>query len=129
MSEPVAFLSHFRVKAGMLDAYSELQRRVTKQLEVDKPRTLVFLVYLSHDGAQMTAMHVFADAEAMDLHVQGSDARSAAAYEFLEAIGWEVYGTPSDDALATLRRAAETTGGSLTIQPAFAAGFIRTGAR
>jgi hypothetical protein len=125
MSEPIVFISHFRIKEGKLDAYRQLQRDVAGQLKEDKPRTLVFLIYMNQDGTQMTAIHVFADAESMDLHVQGSEERSRAAYEFLVPDGWEIYGTPSDHVVEMMRQAAASSGVTLIVQAEHAAGFLR----
>ena len=125
MSEPVMFISHFAIKEGQLDAYLRLQREVTPRLEADKPRTLAFLIFLSEDGTRMSAIHVFADAESMDLHFEGADERSKAAYEVVVPEGWEVYGKPSSSALETLREAAASSGVTLTVEPEYAAGFLR----
>jgi hypothetical protein len=114
-----------RVKAGKLEAYRQLQRDVARQLQAEKPRTLVFLIYLNQNGTQMTAVHVFADAESMDLHFQGSEERSRTAYEFLEPEGWEIYGTPSHTALETMRQAAASSRVTLTLQTEHVAGFLR----
>jgi hypothetical protein len=125
MSEPVMFISHFRIKEGQLDAYLRLQREMTPRLEAEKPRTLAFLIFLSEDGTRMSAIHVFADAESMDLHFEGADERSKTAYEVVVPEGWEVYGRPSNTALETLRQAATSSGVTLTVDPQYAAGFLR----
>jgi hypothetical protein len=125
MSEPIVLISHFRVNEGMLDAYKQLQCQFAKRLQAEKPRTLVFLTYLDADGARITAIHVFADAESMDLHFQGTEERSRAASEILAPESWEIYGTPSDQALETMRQEAASSGARLTVQGNFAAGFLR----
>lgn len=125
MSEPIVFISHLRVKEGKLDAYRHLQRDAARRLQAEKPRTLVFLTYLNAEGTQMTAVHVFADAESMDLHFQGSEERSKTAYEVLEPEGWEIYGSPSDAALETMQQAAASSGVTLTVQAEHVAGFLR----
>jgi hypothetical protein len=61
----------------------------------------------------------------MDAHFEGADERAAAAYQFLEPRGWEVYGTPSDRAMETLRQAATSAGASLTVLPEHLDGFLR----
>lgn len=125
MSEPVVFISHFRIREGKADGVTELQRDVTAQLEAEKPRTLGFLAYLSEDGTQISFVHVFADADSMDAHFQGSDDRARAAYEFVEPKGWEIYGRPSAGALEAMRTAATSAGVTLNVQPTFTAGFLR----
>jgi hypothetical protein len=125
VSDPIVFISHFSIKDGMLDAYKAYMRDQTPRLEADKPRTLVFLAYHSEDGTQLTIVHAFADAEAMDLHVEGAAERSKAAYEYLVPAGWEIYGTPSESVIATMRQAATAAGIPLSLHPAFTAGFLR----
>jgi hypothetical protein len=51
MSEPIVFISHFRVKEGKLDGYRRLQRDATRALEAEKPRTVAFLSYLDDSDA------------------------------------------------------------------------------
>jgi quinol monooxygenase YgiN len=125
MSEPIVFISHLRVKEGKLDSLRQLSAVAMKRLETEKPRTLVFLFYLDDSGDRVSFVHVFADAESMDLHFQGAEERSKAAYEFLQPDGWEIYGRPSDDVIESMRQAAESSGVTLTLQSQYVAGFLR----
>jgi hypothetical protein len=125
MSEPIVFISHFRVRAGKSDGLRRIVEDVTRSLETEKPRTLVYLSYIDAEGANVTFVHAFADAESLDLHFEGAEERSKAAYEFLEPDGWEIYGTPSDAALGMMRRAAEASGVKLRVQQGYLDGFMR----
>jgi hypothetical protein len=125
MPEPIVFISRFSIKEGKLDALKDHAHAVSADIQASKPRTLVFLSYLDAARATVSFVHAFPDADSMDRHVEGSGDRSRAAYEFIEPKGWEVYGTPSDEALETLRGAAASAGTSLTIQPEYLAGFLR----
>jgi quinol monooxygenase YgiN len=125
MSEPVFFLSRFRIKQGSLEAVRQLTRDVAGRLQEEKPRTALFLSYIDADGEVISFLHAFADAEAMDLHFAGADERARAAYEHVEPLGWEVYGRPSEVALESLRQAATFAGAPLAVYPAYAAGFLR----
>ena len=40
MSEPIVFISHFRIKEGGLDTIRTFAREVFERMEADKPRTL-----------------------------------------------------------------------------------------
>lgn len=128
MSEPICFISHFRVKEGKLDAMKQLTRDVAQRLHEQKPRTALFLCYLDEDRGVASFLHAFADAESMDLHVEGANERARRAYEFVEPLGWEVYGRPSGPALDALQQAAASSGVTLTVEPEFVAGFLRTDA-
>jgi quinol monooxygenase YgiN len=125
MSGPVVFVSHFAVKEGRVEELRALAAEIETQLREDKPGTLAYLMYLDEDGSRFTVAHCFPDAEAMDRHFEGSDARTAAAFEVMSPLGWEIYGRPSDDALATMREGAEATGVPLTVLPDHVGGFLR----
>ena len=125
MPEPVFFLSHFRIKEGQLDFVRQLTSEAATRLQAEKPRTVLLLSYLDPDGGTISFLHAFADAESMDLHVVGSDERSRAAYQYIEPLGWEVYGNPSAAALETLSQAADSAGVALTSHPEYLAGFLR----
>ncbi len=125
MSEPVVFISHFKVKEGKLDDLKRLAGEVERSLQADKPRTAAWLVYLDEGGTKVSFVHCFPDARSMDLHFEGSDERSAAVYEFVEPDGFEIYGRPSDEALETMRQAAAGSGVSLNVRPEHLGGFLR----
>jgi quinol monooxygenase YgiN len=125
MSEPVVFISHLRIKEGAAAGYTQLQREVTPQLEAEKPGTLVFLIYNDQAETRMTAIHVFADAQAMDAHFEGSEDRARRAFEFVEPDGWEIYGPASAAALEQMQRLADGAGVSLIVQPRYTSGFVR----
>lgn len=126
MSEPIVFVSHFQVIEGKLDGFKQFFKAGAKLLEAEKPRTLAFLAYINGDGTRVTIAHAFADAESMDLHVQGADARSRAAYQFLKPEGIEIHGAPSQPVLEMMRGAA-ASGPALRVQPESVGGFLRLG--
>ena len=103
MSEPIIFISHFKIKEGKLDGFKQLHQKVVEQIKADKPGTVVFLHYLNEEGTEYSVVHVFPDAEAMDRHTEGAGERAKAAFEFIEPTRREIYGTPSDQILAMLR--------------------------
>jgi quinol monooxygenase YgiN len=125
MSEPIVFISHFRIKEGRFDALKQLTLDTADGLQSEKPRTILFLSYVDEDRSTISFLHAFADADAMDLHFEGAGERSRAAFEFIEPIGWEFYGRPSSEALETMRQAATASGATLTVQPEHLAGFLR----
>ena len=123
MSEPIVVIGRFTVKPGKLDDFKQFARELSRSFEAEKPRTDVFVMYLDEDGTEGTSVHVFADAEAMDLHAEGGEELAPAAYELLEMRGFEIYGRPSDAVLETTRRHAGQDG--LTHTPQHLSGFIR----
>ena len=125
MSEPIVFISHHRVKPGKLEELSSLTREIWSTMEVEKPRTLMNLAYLNEHGTEVTFMHAFADPEAMALHWEGADERSELAYQYVEAIGFEIYGSASEQIVEGMRGEAAATGATLTLVPEFVTGFLR----
>jgi hypothetical protein len=86
----------------------------------------VFLAYLDENEGQLTVVHAFADAKSMDLHFEGAQDRSRAASEVLVPAGWEIYGAPSIEVVESMRQEAESSGVTLTAQPEYIAGFLRS---
>ena len=125
MPDPVFFISHFRIKAGKLDAVRQLTRDGAHGLEAQKPRTVLFLSFLDEQGGVIHFLHAFPDAQSMDAHFEGSDERARAAYELVVPLGWEFYGPMSDAALETMRHAADSSGATLSVHPEFVAGYLR----
>ncbi|MFC6733324.1 MULTISPECIES: putative quinol monooxygenase [unclassified Haladaptatus] len=125
MANPIVFRSTHRIKDGKAAEYKELIQSVTKQLEQDKPGTVVHLSYFNEDETEVTTIHVFPDAAAMDAHMGGVDDRVKKAAELLEFKLYEVFGEPNEEALAVLEG---TPGTTLTHIPDFAGGYLRPGA-
>ena len=127
MPGPVVFISHFAVKEGRLDDLRRLADEIGGDLRTSKPGTAAYLMYLDEDGSRFTVAHCFPDADAMDRHFEGSDERTAAAFEVMDPLGWEIYGRPSDAALETMRQGAQATGVPLAVLPEYLGGFLRLG--
>jgi hypothetical protein len=125
MSEPIVFISHSTVKNGKLEDLKDFLRAGATVLEVEKPGTVAFLAYADEAGSELSIVHVFPDADAMDLHLQGVDERSGAADEFIQAQAYEIYGTPSATVLETMRRFASSESVQLSVQPNHLGGYLR----
>jgi hypothetical protein len=76
-----------------------------------EPRILVYEAYLSRDGARMTVFQVHPDPESMDTHLKVAGP-SFAPLELLVLKKIELFGTPTDGRIASLRRKAELLGGA-----------------
>ena len=125
MTDPIVFVSHFKIREGKLEAYRRLQQEIATAIHADKPQTMVFLAYLNAAGTEVTLTHVFPNAAAMDRHFEGSAERSQAAGEVMVPIGWEIHGSPSAAALDTIREAAASAGVPLALAPDLVAGYVR----
>lgn len=124
MTGPIVFISHNRIRPGGLAGLGELGEGVFRQIEADRPGTVVFLGYLSPDQTRVTFIHLFPDSEAFARHVEGSDERSAAAQRFMEPTSIEIYGAASEAVIDVFRPLADA-GIPVTIEPELFGGFAR----
>lgn len=125
MPEPIVFISHFRIKDQQLEKIRRMLDQVIEQIESQKPRTLAQVGFADPERMTLTFVHVFGDADSMDIHVEGSEQRSSAAYEFIEPRGWEIYGRPSNAVIEMMKREAAEAGVTLTVEPEVLGGFLR----
>lgn len=124
MSEPIVFISHNKLKEGKLEPLREYSPKTIQLLQEQKPETVVFLSYVNYDGSEVSFLHVFPDAEAMDVHFEGAEERSKRAYEFMQPQSMEIYGSPSDSVLESMKRIAES-GVRVSIDSDYLGGFLR----
>jgi hypothetical protein len=125
MSDPVLFISHSRVREGKFEALKGYAPGVAAAIEESKPGTVVFLACVDEGGSELHMVHVFPDAEAMRLHLEGVDERVSAASELVETSGYEIYGSPTEPVLETMRAFADELGVPLTVRPDHLAGYVR----
>lgn len=124
MSEPIVFISHFKVKEGKLDELKQLSRNVTEHIKASKPGTVAFLQYTNNEGTELSIIHIFPDAESFDRHNEGAGERANKAFEFIVPTRREIYGLPSDQAIAILTP-PDGSGITLNQIPQIMGGYIR----
>ena len=124
MSEPIVFISRNRVKEGKLEEFKLLYGPGAEKLKREKPGTVAFLGYANDGGTEITIIHVFPDADAMDRHMEGVAERSKQAYEFIESAGFEIYGTPSDSVVQMMKQLADS-GVPVRVSPHPLGGYLR----
>jgi hypothetical protein len=124
MSEPIVFISKQRVKEGKLEGYKQYYRQVAEQAKTNKPGTVAHLAYLNEEGTELSIIHIFPDAEAMELHMKGVDELAKKAYEYVEMLSFEIYGRPADTLLERMMQIVGS-GITLNIRPQLIGGYIR----
>jgi len=98
---------------------------VSKFIEANKPGTVAFLQYANKEGNELSILHVFPDADAFDKHNEGAGERSSKAFEFIVPTRREIYGLPSDQAMAILTP-PEGSGISINQMSQVVGGYIRS---
>jgi hypothetical protein len=124
MSGPILFVSHFKIKEGKLEGFRRRSSQTTELIRSTRPRTAAFVAYLGEDRRELSIVHFFPDADAMDEHVEGAAERAREAFEYIEQESVEIYGRPSEHVLEMFEEASES-GVELTIMPEQVAGFFR----
>ncbi|MEX0700288.1 MAG: hypothetical protein WD651_13585 [Acidimicrobiia bacterium] len=127
MSSPIVFISHNRLKAGMLEKFTDFYRTEVEVIKAEKPGTLTHLAYVNEVGTEVSFVHVLADADAFDAHLQGVQARVDASATFIESRGFEIYGAPTAATVETMRGHAKTNQVPLRILPDQVGGYLRLG--
>jgi quinol monooxygenase YgiN len=124
MSEPIIFISHQRVKEGKLEGYKQYYRQVAEQAKANKPGTIAHIAYHNEEGTELSIIHIFPDAEAMELHMKGVDELAKKAYEYVEIISFEIYGKPTN---MVVERMMQIVGSGIKVntRPQLIGGYIR----
>jgi quinol monooxygenase YgiN len=88
MSDPIVLITRNSVKEGKLEEFERFYVEGAKTLKREKPGTVAFLAYASEDGAEVTIVHVFPDADAMGTRSASSTTSSSRAYPPSRANAW-----------------------------------------
>ena len=124
MSEPIVFISHFKIKDGKLDGLKQHSQKMIELIKAEKPGTVVFLQYFNAEATELSIIHVFPDADAYNRHGEGVAERARAAFEFIERTRIEIYGMPGDQNLARLMP-PDGSGNEFKHMPQLNGGYIR----
>jgi hypothetical protein len=105
MSEPVAYVSTWRIKEGKFEDYRRFFAELVKTVDENEPRLTAFITFVNEDRTEITHVHVFPDSGTLDHHmdVLGEKMRLlpgdvAAVMRYLEPVRVEVFGTPGGKA-------------------------------
>jgi hypothetical protein len=124
MTNPIVFISNQKIKDGKLEGYKQYYQQVSEMTEAKKPGTVAHLGYLNEDGSEVSIIHIFPDAESMELHMKGVDELAKKAYEFIEIVSFEIYGKP-DDTLLNMMMQIAGSGVELILKPHTLGGYFR----
>ena len=132
MSEPLIYISTWKVKEGRLEDYKQFAKQLMEIFEAKEPQLIAINIFVNEDGTEMTSIQVHPDAASMDFHMQivnqalGEEMNDwVGRADFLEPKRFEVYGTPSTKLLEADNPAVEA-GIPREIKPQLIAGFTRT---
>ena len=131
MSEPVAYVSTWRIKEGKFEDYKRFYAELVKIVDENEPRLTAFLTFANEDSTEITNVHVFPDSGALDHHLQvlGEKMRllpddPSQVIGYLEGVRVEVFGAPGGKAAAMDKGLADS-GVPFTYKPRYLGGFTR----
>jgi hypothetical protein len=128
MSSPFIFIATNRLKPGAHEAERRRVPGLVEFIRAGEPRLLAFNEYMDAQRTEVTVVQVHPDAASMELHMGVVREPAAQAYsETLDATTRiQVFGTPSDAVVQTLRAQAGA-GVPLSVHPEHLGGFTRIG--
>jgi len=124
MSESMVFIARQKIKEGKLEDYKQNFLEVMNFIQSNKPNTVGFLDYLNEEGTEAVLVQIYANAEAMEQHVQGLGEIAKKSYESMDVMSFEIYGTPTETYLAMMSNLAKS-GVPVKIMPQNIGGYLR----
>ena len=96
MPNALVYVDHSKVREGAFDRLKPAIEELVGFIDANEPQLLAYGVYLSDDGTEMTVVHIHADPESLDFHMEvaGPEFRKFADLVTMSSI--EVYGAPSE---------------------------------
>ena len=124
MVQPIIFIAHQKIKQGKVEEYKMYYHEVAEWMEANKPQTSAHIAYVNEDGTEASVVHIFPDAEAMEIHMQGLGNLGMKAFMLMEIVGFDVYGTPSKMVLESMLKMVGP-GAKVNLKTQPAGGYIR----
>ena len=124
MSEPIVMVSNLRIKEGKVEEYKKFTLAATEWIKENRPGTAAILENASEDGAELSIVIIFSDAEAMQAHMAGlgefpNKSRELAAVESIQ-----IYGEPNETTLDMMKMIGGS-GITFNIKPQWIGGYTR----
>jgi quinol monooxygenase YgiN len=125
--DSIVYVDQSDVREGALEAVRAAIDELVDFIASKEPQLLAYNVYLNEDGTRMTVIHVNRDSASLEYHLQvgGPAFRKFADLIILRSI--DVYGRPSEAALAQLKEKARMLGGGAVTVHQPRGGFVRLG--
>ena len=124
-STPVVYVDRSEVREGRLDELRTAIAELADFVAASEPHIVSYAAFIDPDGRHMTVTHIHRDAASLDTHLAVAGPRFARFAELVRLLRVDLYGSPSESAIAGLRQKAELLGGATVEVHPLEAGFIR----
>jgi len=122
---PVIYVDRSEVRAGRLEELRTAIAELADFVAANEPQIVSYAAFIDPDGRHMTVTHIHRDAASLDTHLAVAGPRFARFAELVRLLRVDLYGAPSESAIAGLRQKAELLGGATVEVHPLEAGFIR----
>lgn len=121
----IVYVDRSAVRPGKAEALIAALADLAALVEAREDQIVAYQVHLDANRTTASVIHIHADADSLDRHLAIAGPEFPKFADLVELQSIDVYGTPSDEAIAGLRRKAELLGGArVSIHP-IAVGFAR----
>jgi quinol monooxygenase YgiN len=128
MSVTIVSVDSSAIREGKLEELKNAMKELVEFVDANEPRPVAYNVYFEEDGTRMTVVQVHPDSASMEFHMDVAGAAFPKLSDFLTLLKVDIYGEPSDQLLAQMRRKARALGNAPVIVHALHAGFTRLAA-
>ena len=125
MGQPLIYVDRSEVRPGKLDELRVAIAELAAFVEANEPWLLSYAAFVDPDGGQMSVTHIHRDPESLERHFEVAGPRFSRFVELVRLVRIDLYGSPSDAAVGSLREKAALLGGATVEVHPLAAGFIR----
>jgi quinol monooxygenase YgiN len=125
MSRPLVYVDTSAVRQGALEELKGAIKELVEFVEANEPQLIAYNVYLNDDGSQVTVVHVHADSESLEHHMDVAEPMFRKFADLITLSSIRVYGEPSEKALRQLHDKARLLGNGDVIVHRLHAGFSR----
>jgi hypothetical protein len=116
MAQPLVYIDTSDVREGSLEELKSAIGDLTDFVESQEPQIVLYAVYFSQDGTQMTVIHVHADPASLDFHMDVAGPRFGRFADLLTLSSIRIFGEPSAKSVRQLKDKVRLLGtGEVTV--------------
>jgi quinol monooxygenase YgiN len=127
VADPIIYVDRSSIAAGKLEQLKVAIEELAEFVQANEPQLPSYAAFIDESAMEMTVVHVHRDQESLDRHMRIAGPRFAAFADLVNLRSIDVYGRPSDDAVAQMQAKGRMLGGAPVTVHSLHAGFIRDG--
>lgn len=125
MHKPLIYVDRSEIRPGKLEELRAAIADLAEFVAANEPQLLSYAAFVEADGQHLTVTHIHRDPESLDRHLTVAGPRFARFADLVRLLHIDLYGAPSEAAVAGLRDKAALLGGATVEVHPLETGFIR----